>query len=406
MNIEITVAEYFEQLELMKKQYGQEEDLYPYIYMLLIEAGLANRYSIRSVAGAQNTKEVKGRELLMGYAAFPDIVILDTTFLDNKSWKYRYDKEINKLYCCVEVKKLVETLFNIEGKVQIKTSSTVCVKASIKAKTRYYKAPDNIIEDFIEEYGSTLLEINNYGIFKIELGNGGGIKKREQVVDLIVNYENNENDRNYIVIKMGETEALRFSYDKGEAEDWGEPVTTVSNPPKLVEILEREKFYLLVDKCRAIASIGNENIELTTTDGTVTHGGEVIGELLWYGSVIYTNGKEWKYLKIESIKESNKTIDIVELRRMLYDSCVKYKQKDGERHKWCQEISNRGISFEVKEEKLMKIYDKDGYTMIKTESGESKIDDEDAAESKWQEFRDGLAKICEGLIKCKDAHKE
>ena len=33
MIIDFTVAEYFEQLQLMEEQYGQEEDLFPWIYV-------------------------------------------------------------------------------------------------------------------------------------------------------------------------------------------------------------------------------------------------------------------------------------------------------------------------------------------------------------------------------------
>ena len=35
MNIEFTVKDYFEELQLMDKQYAQEEALYPWVYMLL-----------------------------------------------------------------------------------------------------------------------------------------------------------------------------------------------------------------------------------------------------------------------------------------------------------------------------------------------------------------------------------
>ena len=35
MNIEISVKEYFDELLLMEKQYGQEDEIYPWIYMLL-----------------------------------------------------------------------------------------------------------------------------------------------------------------------------------------------------------------------------------------------------------------------------------------------------------------------------------------------------------------------------------
>lgn len=61
MSIEITVAEYFEQLLLMEQQYGQEEDLYSWIYMLLQMAEYRkknnnkeyNKVSIRDVHKAQ-----------------------------------------------------------------------------------------------------------------------------------------------------------------------------------------------------------------------------------------------------------------------------------------------------------------------------------------------------------------
>ena len=35
MNIKFTVEDYFKELQLMEAQYGQEEELYPWIYMLL-----------------------------------------------------------------------------------------------------------------------------------------------------------------------------------------------------------------------------------------------------------------------------------------------------------------------------------------------------------------------------------
>ena len=35
MNIEFTVEDYFKELQLMEAQYGQEEELYPWIYRWL-----------------------------------------------------------------------------------------------------------------------------------------------------------------------------------------------------------------------------------------------------------------------------------------------------------------------------------------------------------------------------------
>ena len=55
----ISLKEFKEQLDLMKKHYGAEEELYPYIYLLLREAGFTQQYSVRSVAGARSDKDDK-----------------------------------------------------------------------------------------------------------------------------------------------------------------------------------------------------------------------------------------------------------------------------------------------------------------------------------------------------------
>ena len=64
MNIEFTVEDYFKELQLMESQYGQEEDLYPLIYMLLQMAECRKKHileeqynplSIRDVHDAQSS---------------------------------------------------------------------------------------------------------------------------------------------------------------------------------------------------------------------------------------------------------------------------------------------------------------------------------------------------------------
>ena len=93
MKIEFTVEEYFEQLKLMEKQYGQEEDLYPWIYMLLQMAECEkqklkpNEYkqvSIRDVHDMSlKYSSLKGdeyqiRKHITDKESVPDFVVFDT----------------------------------------------------------------------------------------------------------------------------------------------------------------------------------------------------------------------------------------------------------------------------------------------------------------------------------------
>lgn len=219
----ISLQEFRNELKLMEKQYGQEEELYPYIYMLLREAGFTQEYSVRSVARARRAKSVKGRELLMGYTAFPDIAILDKSFFENEKGEYQPENEIEKLYCCVEAKKIKEKLLNVKGEIQIEHDK----KAKIISKT------DTVVA-------------------------------------------------------------------------------------------------------------------LCSAKGKATAYGELIGELLWYGHVIYTNGYEWKYLKIENFYET-KDNDLSNLRKELYQTCV----KNNKNHPWCDKFENK--IFEVTETPLINI---------------------------------------------------
>lgn len=75
MNIEFTVEDYFKELQLMESQYGQEEELYPWVYMLLqmIESRKKeilkedyNKLSLRLVAKATKADFTPERQLLGG----------------------------------------------------------------------------------------------------------------------------------------------------------------------------------------------------------------------------------------------------------------------------------------------------------------------------------------------------
>ncbi|MBR4514228.1 MAG: hypothetical protein IKO61_05025 [Lachnospiraceae bacterium] len=109
----MTLEEYMRELILMSRQYGQEEELYPLINMLLRENDNVRHLSVRDVHGS-NSAGIK-KEMLYGYVSFPDLVILNEKYFPEEG--SIVDKEVNKrvgyinetkklLYGCVEVKAL------------------------------------------------------------------------------------------------------------------------------------------------------------------------------------------------------------------------------------------------------------------------------------------------------------
>ena len=83
----MTLEQYMRELWLMDKQYGQEEELYPLINMLLRDGVNTENLSIRDVHKSQrikadNNKNVKSRKYIDGFGSFPDLAIFDESFPD------------------------------------------------------------------------------------------------------------------------------------------------------------------------------------------------------------------------------------------------------------------------------------------------------------------------------------
>ncbi|MBO4396498.1 MAG: hypothetical protein J5819_09155 [Eubacterium sp.] len=110
----MTLEEYMRELLLMRKQYGQEEELYPLINILLRENDNVKHLSVRHVADAPGKPGVnKGKivgantYLLYGYASMPDLVIFDENcdlLIGGEPQKDIILKQIDNMYGCVEAK--------------------------------------------------------------------------------------------------------------------------------------------------------------------------------------------------------------------------------------------------------------------------------------------------------------
>ena len=129
MKINITAEDYFRELELMAQQYGQEEDLYPWIYMLLQmveckkkenaekENTTYNPVSIRNVPTARYVHKNSFKITLDEQDGLTEDAI-------NKLWNIRWEltKRVGppdfaildteqKILGCVELKAITEVLF-------------------------------------------------------------------------------------------------------------------------------------------------------------------------------------------------------------------------------------------------------------------------------------------------------
>lgn len=154
MNIEFTVEDYFKELQSMEKYYGLEEDLYPWIYILLQmvelkKKGYNKKLYIRDVHNfrapkATEKENVKLKEFLQN--STPDFVIISELH--------------NSLCGCVEIKKTNEFLDLQEGIFEIDT---------IKYKFEFSNINKSVKKDNSEEVSPYSLTQMDYKILEDEI---------------------------------------------------------------------------------------------------------------------------------------------------------------------------------------------------------------------------------------------
>ncbi|WP_373113090.1 hypothetical protein [Dorea formicigenerans] len=146
MKIEFGVQEYFNELKLMDAQYGQEEELYPWVYMLLQMAESRKKeilkecyqgVSIRDVHNGVKKKDNELIKLLHQKNGFPDHVILE-----RKYGEY-------KILGCSEIKKNEEKnkKFNLMEKQYKVNDFLTPIKYNVEFFFNTVKIIDNINEN-------------------------------------------------------------------------------------------------------------------------------------------------------------------------------------------------------------------------------------------------------------------
>lgn len=276
MKIEFTVEDYFNELQLMNKQYAQEEALYPWVYMLLQMVKHEDDVSIQLIAKSQKAKSLPGRKLLGGKKndnislAFPDIAILGNKF-DATAIKSEDSEQLPYIYGCVECKIFDSKLSNFNSGTYSIISNFVQIKSS-----RYAK---NVI---LKELNAT-------------------VDPKTFVVDILPNSPNVcylSSITKYEELKNPDGTLSKLLDNFSDDKDFTDKKNIFIKPRLNTFILKKQDNSLL------------------PFDPDIS---EIIGELLWYGQVLYTNGLIWKYFKITKLNYSDESnnLNLIELRKKL-----------------------------------------------------------------------------------------
>ena len=276
----MTLEQYMRELWLMDKQYGQEEELYPLINMLLRDGANTEKLSIRDVHNAKRFCEKSLRKYINGFGGYPDLAIWNEQFGEKEDEKVI----LNRIYGCVEVKSNIKNPEQVEGEVKVKI-------------------------ELEQEKNSEQDEVKIVAENKLE----------------------QPKQKNYFIKR------------------------------------NNKKIYL------NYANTGNATVE-----------GQFLGELFWYGKVLYTNGVIWKYYTLS--KESGNKINGI---RKDYISNPPSKGEVGYKTWIFEQCKEENLEITIKSADigdLTEIYEK-----IKDKTSIPTFDSQDY--DKWKKFKTNLATI-------------
>ena len=290
--------EYFNELELIQRQYNQEEAYYFIINKLIRDSIDDKDISVRDVhkvstLTGENANKLSGRnEYLIGYdGQAPDFVILDNRFKESED-----GNQSDKVYVCVEIKPFSKENAKLYRKY-IQLIEELLEKKSFQLV--HEKLCQNMIkiefeslekkEEFIKKYSQ-----GNKEQILISLGNGdikgkvflcGGSK------DLCLQIEENQS----IEFKDNKIKPLKIQMQNDKA----------VLVPRERKNLECE--YLVKLKSKKIKEkFSQENKECCNTIVC-----ELLKELVGFKKVIFTNGYQWILMQCKEVEYSETNFEKV-----------------------------------------------------------------------------------------------
>lgn len=296
--------EYFNELELIQRQYNQEEAYYFIINKLIRDSIDDKDISVRDVhkvstLTGENANKLSGRnEYLIGYdGQAPDFVILDNRFKESED-----GNQSDKVYGCVEIKPFSKENAKLYRKY-IQLIEELLEKKSFQLV--HEKLCQNMIkiefeslekkEEFIKKYSQ-----GNKEQILISLGNGdikgkvflcGGSK------DLCLQIEENQS----IEFKDNKIKPLKIQMQNDKA----------VLVPRERKNLECE--YLVKLKSKKIKEkFSQENKECCNTIVC-----ELLKELVGFKKVIFTNGYQWILMQCKEVEYSETNFEKVKDRNKI-----------------------------------------------------------------------------------------
>lgn len=324
----MTLEEYMRELILMDKQYGQEEELYPLINMLLRENDNVKYLSVRDVHRSRGKGMV--REMLYGYASFPDLAILD------EDCDLRFDK-----------------CGNLRQYIEMRNSR---IKKKDDKWTAEREAYFNRIEEDEKKTVGTQAEYM-YGCVEI--------KKYYEPLE----------------IEEIDKESVKICLETQEENQKSEYIL------KIKDSIEEQVYKVY---------------KVYNSEGKISNFGQLVGELLWYGKVLYTNGIVWKYLEIEKSVRDKIRGELLEPCIIQDENWVELlinKKTDEKKEKtfncMCVEIGNLNKIYNKifpKDKKKKRRFNQDGWDDVKKQLSSS-TEEGNEWKNEWDSLKDKLACI-------------
>lgn len=289
--------EYFKELELIQRQYNQEEAYYFIINKLIRDSIDDKDISVRDVHKLIRAKDFPGRNsCLRGYAGqVPDFVILDNDFDESKG-----GNQSDKVYGCVEI------------------------KAFSKAKRKGGKDTPNLYEDYIRTIKEWLE--NKELVEKVKVVHKKSYQKGikiefesgQEKEAFIKNYFKEDNNKSIPIDVMGEMFLCNKNGDlcKNESKelikqkllkiqkrnDKGFLVLHASGNEYPVELKSKK-----TKESSPLEKIVFDN-EIVFDNGIVC---ELLKELIGFKKVIFTNGYQWILMQCKEVEYSETNFEKV-----------------------------------------------------------------------------------------------
>ena len=300
--------EYFNELELIQRQYNQEEAYYFIINKLIRDSINDKDISVRDVHKLIKANDFPGRNrYLRGYAGqVPDFVILDNDFDEKKDEKD--EKQSGRIYGCVEIKAF--------------SGAKRQGKDTRKLYSEYISPIKNLLENKeLVEGVEVVHEKLCQNRIKIEFES---LEKKEEFKKYLqgnkepipISLENGDikgkvflcGGNKDLCLQIEENQSIEFEDNEIKPLKIQMQNDKVVLVPRISENMERE--YLVNLKSKKIKELFFQEKKECCNCNTIIC--EILKELIGFKKVIFTNGYQWILMQCEKVEYSESSFKIVD----------------------------------------------------------------------------------------------